>query len=104
MTITLTNTQLKVNGETVATVHSDTAVKSLVSSLSEHLTRPAATTFILSVLGEASTAQIADILGMDRSNTFRYLSTLASEGKVQIVEDSHKTGGRGRPTHIWKLV
>lgn len=104
MSITLTQNQLRVHGRSVATVHSESDLNELVKSLCENLTRPSATTLVLSFLGTATTAQVAELLGMDRSNTFRYLSTLAEEGKVKVVSDGHKSGTRGRPTHVWELA
>lgn len=103
MTITVTHNQIQVGGRSVATLNSETNLNELVKSLCENLTRPSATTLVLSFLGTATTAQVAELLGMDRSNTFRYLSSLAEEGVVKIVTDGHKTGTRGRPTHIWEL-
>ena len=103
VTITVTQNELRVKGRSVATFHSEAHMKELVQSLSEKLTRPSATTLILSFLGTASTAQVAELLGMDRSNAFRYLSSLAEKGEVKIVTEGHKSGTRGRPTHLWEL-
>lgn len=104
MSITLSDSQLKVNGQSVATIHSETELHALVKSMSEAMTRPSAIILVLSFLGTATTAEVAEILNMDRSNAFRYLSMLAEEGKVAIVDDDFRPGTRGRPTHIWKLA
>jgi predicted ArsR family transcriptional regulator len=104
MSITVSDKELRIHGKPVATVHSQEHLDELVKSLCENLTRPSATTLVLSFLGTATTAQVADLLGMDRSNTFRYLSSLADEGRVKVVTDSQKSGTRGRPTHVWQLT
>ncbi len=102
MGITYINETLRVNGKKVATL-SDTEFTPLRDALFTHLTRPAAVLLALSVLGEATTGEVADTLGMDRSNVYRLLCALAEEGSVSVVAEAHNDGKRGRPTHIWKV-
>lgn len=110
MTITVTESRLQVKGKGVSqftlTLPSMTENErnELVKSLCENLTRPAATALVLSFFGTATTAEVAEHLGMDRSNAFRYLSTLAEKGEVRVVDNGRKTGSRGRPTHVWELA
>jgi predicted ArsR family transcriptional regulator len=58
---------------------------------------------VLSVLGEASTSQVAKALGWDRSNTGRRLEALAEDGRILLVDEAFHAGERGRPTRLWSV-
>lgn len=59
---------------------------------------------VLTELVEASTSQIANALGWDRSNTGRRLEALAEDGRIIVVDEAFHDGERGRPTRIWAVA
>ena len=58
----------------------------------------------LRIVVQATTAEVAKALGMDKSNTGRRLEALAEDGFVELVDDCHHEGGRGRPSRLWRLA
>jgi hypothetical protein len=104
MDITFKNNALLVGGKRVATFESERAFESVKDALIANLTRDAATLLALSVLVEATTAEVADFLGQDKSNTFRRLYALAEAGKAVIVDEAHHNGERGRPSFLWAIA
>jgi len=104
VSITYSNNALRVDGKKVATFESERAFEIMRDALFENLSRDAATLFALSLLGEATTAEVADLLGHDRSNTYRRLCTLVEQGKAVIVDEAYHDGLRGRPTHVWRVA
>lgn len=53
--------------------------------------------------GVARTAEIADYLGLDRSNTGRVLEDLAEDGRIVLLDDCDASR-RGRPSRVWALA
>lgn len=58
----------------------------------------------LTAVTEATTGEVANALGMDRSNTGRRLEALAEDGIVECVDEAHHDGKPGRPTRVWRLA
>jgi len=56
---------------------------------------------VLAEMGHASTAEIANALNWDRSNTGHRLEQLLSEARVVLVDEAYNDGAQGRPTRIW---
>jgi predicted ArsR family transcriptional regulator len=54
-------------------------------------------------LGQSSTAQIANVLGWDRSNTCSRLEALANQGRIVLVNEAFSDGAPGRPTRLWAV-
>jgi predicted ArsR family transcriptional regulator len=58
---------------------------------------------VLAERGQSSTAEIANALGWDRSNTGRRLEALESEGRITLVAEAYNDGTQGRPTRLWDI-
>ena len=76
----------------------------VINLLMETSPKNIAVLMTLEFLGEATTAQVTEALGADNSNTGRRLEALAEDGLVECVDDCHHTGGRGRPSRLWRLA
>jgi predicted ArsR family transcriptional regulator len=58
----------------------------------------------LTTVHQATTGEIAKALSWDKSNTGRRLEALAEDGLVELVDDSHHEGKRGRPARLWRII
>jgi predicted ArsR family transcriptional regulator len=58
----------------------------------------------VAALGMARTAEIADFVGADRSNTGRRLESLAEDGRIVLVDDCDSEGHLGRPSRLWAIA
>lgn len=58
----------------------------------------------LSIVKQATTGDIAEALGWDKSNTGRRLEALAEDGFVELVDEAHHEGKRGRPARLWQIL
>jgi predicted ArsR family transcriptional regulator len=105
MNITITDMDIRVDGKIVATARNRKALGVLVEALCEQSKGKDAVLLALSALGgEAKTAEVAEFLGQDRSNTGRRLEALAEQGRVRLTDKAHKTGKAGRPSRVWELA
>ena len=96
----MTNTELLVNGKVVAVVKD---FSTLSSALLTNLTRVEATYLAVSLMGEARTSEIAELLEMDKANASKRLMVLEDEGRVEITDDANTLGKQGRPSRVWAL-
>lgn len=101
---TITNKQLLVKGVPVATIKNDQARDVLLRALMATLSNRDRAFLAVSFLGEARTADIARLIGMDRSNVSRVLDDLADEGVVEVVDECDNDGKAGRPSRVWALA
>lgn len=99
--ITMTDTELLVDGKVVATVKD---FDKLRDALLAKLTRVEAVYLAVALMGEARTSQIAQLLEMDKANTSKRLMALEDEGRVEITDDAHSEGYRGRPSRLWAVI
>lgn len=105
MNITVTDMDIRVDGKIVATARNRKALGILVEALCSQSKRNDAVVIALSVLGgEAKTAEVAEFLGQDRSNTGRRLEALLERGDVRLVDKARKSGQAGRPSRVWTLA
>jgi predicted ArsR family transcriptional regulator len=98
--ITMTDKELLVDGKAVATIKD---FDKLREALLSKLTRVEAVYLAVALMGEARTSEVADLLEMDKANASKRLMTLEEEGRVEIIDDSHTEGHRGRPSRVWAL-
>ena len=56
----------------------------------------------LQTVPEATSSEVADYFGWDRSNTLRRLEALEADGVVQVSHLLQQE--RGRPTRVWRLT
>jgi predicted ArsR family transcriptional regulator len=99
--ITMTNTELLVDGRVVAVVKDFTTLR---DALLTNLTRVEATYLAVSLMGEARTSEIAELLDMDKANASKRLMVLEDEGRVEITDDANTLGKQGRPSRVWALA
>lgn len=99
--ITMTDTELLVDGKVVATVKDFTALR---DALLSKLTRVEAVYLAVALMGEARTAEIANLLDMDRANASKRLMALEDEGRVEITDEAHTLGKQGRPSRVWAVT
>lgn len=77
----------------------------VIALLNRQSPKMEAALLVLRAFGEASTSDIAGILGWDRSNTARRLEALVEDGLVEIVDEAYHDGkSAGRPTRIWSAI
>ena len=103
MAITITDKEVLVNGEAVATIHDTEAFTKLRDALLADLRKTEAVFLTVSLFGEAITSEIANFLGLDRSNTGKVLEDLEQAGRLELVDDAEHNGGRGRPSRLWAV-
>jgi predicted ArsR family transcriptional regulator len=103
MAITLTNTQIKVDGKPVASIKSAKAFSALRDALIAILPPTEAVYLAVTLLGEAKTNDVARFVGQDNSNTGRRLEELLAEKRIKLVDKAVHTGGRGRPSRLWAV-
>jgi len=58
----------------------------------------------LTAVKQATTGEVAEALGWDKSNTGRRLEALAEDGFVELVDEAHHEGKRGRPARLWQVI
>jgi|694.fasta_scaffold01151_17 predicted ArsR family transcriptional regulator len=102
--LTINENNLLLNGDIVATLPNTSARQVLLRALLESLSNRDGVFLALSHLGEARTADIAHLVGIDRSNAGRVLDSLLLEGMVKVVNDCNKAGTVGRPSRVWATV
>jgi predicted ArsR family transcriptional regulator len=102
--ITMTSTELLVDGEVVAVIKNFTAFTAIRDALLANLTRVEATYLAVSLVKEARTSQIAEMLDMDKANTSKRLMILQDEGRVEITDEANTRGKQGRPSRVWALT
>lgn len=101
---TMTNKQLLVNGEPVANIPNEKARETLLRALMATLSNRDRVFLAVTYLGEARTADIARLIGMDRSNASRVLDDLHDEGVVEVVDECDSNGKAGRPSRVWAVA
>lgn len=99
--LTITDTHVLVNGKPVAEV---TDFSELRDSLLVNLVRKEAVYLAVALMGEARTSEVAQLLSMDKANTSKRLEALEHEGRVEVVDDCHTDGRKGRPSRLWAVV
>lgn len=99
--ITMTDKELLVDGKVVAVVKDFPALR---DALLANLTRVEATYLAVSLMGEARTSEIAQLLDMDKANASKRLMVLEDEGRVEITEEANTLGKQGRPSRVWALT
>ena len=96
----MTNKDLLVDGKVVASINNfDLLRKALFSKLTRH----EAVYLAVAIMGEARTTEIAELLDMDKANASKRLMALEDEGRVEITDEAHSEGHRGRPSRVWAL-
>lgn len=98
----MTDKELLVDGKVVATVKD---FDKLRDALLAKLTRVEAVYLAVALMGEARTAEIAELLDMDRANTSKRLMALEDDGRVEITDEAHViVGKQGRPSRVWAVI
>lgn len=86
------------------TVHRKFTIDEVIALLNSRSPKCEAALLVVKALGECRTSDVAAILGWDRANTGRRLEDLAEDGLVELVEEAHHDGKRGRPSRLWAAV
>lgn len=103
--ITLTETELRVNGKTVAVLADRESYTLLSDALYGALRKDESVYLALCTLSESRksgvrTSEVANFLSMDRSNCTKALERLLEDGRIKVI-GSTEEGERGRPSRLW---
>lgn len=108
--ITLTATEVMVNGKTVATVKNKETYLLLREALYEYLRKDESVFLALTELCETRegvrTSEVANFLSMDRSNCTKALERLLEQERIRVVgssADDEETSA-GRPSRLWAVA
>lgn len=99
--ITMTGTNLMVDGKVVATISDFPALR---DALFDKLTRTEAVYLAVALMGEARTVAVAQLLNMDKANATKRLLSLEEDGRVEVIDDCHTLGKPGRPSRVWAVA
>jgi predicted transcriptional regulator len=106
--ITLTDTAIKVNDRTVATIVNKEAYVELILALHEGLRKDESVYLALSTLCQTRegvrTSDVSNYLSMDRSNCTKALERLLEEGRVQVIGSTTPDDAKGRPSRLWRVL
>lgn len=112
--LTVTDTEIKVNGTTVAKlIDRDTNAEAyglLLDALFQDLLRKDEAVYLaLSIMGATRegvrTSEVATFLSMDRSNCTKALERLLEHDRIQVVGSTEwSEDSKGRPSRLWKIV
>jgi len=95
--------------ESTLTPHTDVMTKTftykeVIALLTTFSPKTEAVRLHMETVIQATTGQVAQALGWDKSNTGRRLEALAEDGIVECVDEAHHDGKPGRPARLWRLV
>lgn len=108
--LTVTDTEIKVNGKTVATLTDREAYSTIVDALFQSLLRKDEAVYLaLSIMGATRegvrTSEVATFLSMDRSNCTKALERLLEDDRIQVVgSTAWSEDNKGRPSRLWKVI
>ena len=109
-TLTITETEVKVNGKTVAVITGDESYETLCDTLYNLLRKDESVYLALYTLSNTPsrkdgvrTSEVANFLSMDRSNCTKALERLLDAGRIKVVGSTADNEGTelGRPSRLW---
>lgn len=110
--ITVTDTEVKVNGRTVATITDKDSHALLCDALYDLLRKDESVYLALHTLSNTPsrsagvrTSEVATFLSMDRSNCTKALERLLEQGRIEVVGSTEwSEDSKGRPSRLWRIA